>query len=166
MLQDSNSITFRNHYSRQRIFSNSGSRIHTLYSAHYDDNGSVVLEESGKENIYDIIQSFKDSCDINILLRRYQNGEVEALSKVQGAYGDFTDMPKTYAELLNRLNDGKVLFESLPVDVRSKFGHNFSEFMSQFGSSEWFEKVGVVRKNEESSLEPLEPVLEKKEDKE
>lgn len=150
MKNDLNRVSFRNHYNRYRCISNPGCRFHTLYSGHYDENGTVVLDEKGREDIYEYIQSFKDSCDINVLLKRYQNGEIDVLARVQGTYGDFTDMPKTYAELLNKLSDGKTLFDSLPLETRAKFGHNFSEFMASIGSAEWFDKLGFEGSTGES----------------
>lgn len=130
---------------RERVLTNSGSRIHKIYTAKYDVNGSMFLEQTGEENIYEQIQSHKDSVDINVLLKRFQNGEVDALSKAQGIYVDVTQMPKTYAEMLNVLNDSRATFDALPVEIRAKFNHNPVEFMQAAGSEEWFEKLGAKK---------------------
>ena len=88
----------------ERIVANSGSPVKVLYRGKYDANGRVVLEKSGEENLYDYIQSFRDSVDLNVILARFSNGEVDALSKAQGFYADVTDFPKNMAEALNRIN--------------------------------------------------------------
>lgn len=139
-----------------RIISNPGSRIHKIYTAKYDVNGSMFLEETGEENIYEQIQSHKDSVDINVLLKRYQNGDVEALSKAQGIFVDVTSMPKTYAEMLNVLNDSRAAFDALPVETRAKFNHNPIEFMQSAGSDVWFEKLGA-RKPVIENIPTVEP---------
>lgn len=130
--------------SHERVRKVPGSVEHTLYSSRIADDGSVELVESGKENIYEAIQSHKDSCDIHVLLARYHNGDVTALSRVQGTYGDFTSMPQSYAELLNMVIKGENLFNSLPVEVRAKFDHSLEKFIVAMDDMPSFlEKVGV-----------------------
>lgn len=134
---------FTTQYNGRRVRSNPGSRVHVLYAPVFDKQGHMILEESGSENIYDFIQSHKDSVDINVLLKRFANGETGVLSRAQGAYGDFTQIPGTYAEMLNKLIDGQNYFDSLPVDVRSKFDHSFAQFVASMGTADFFEKIGV-----------------------
>lgn len=130
---------------RQRISANAGSPIKTVYKPVFDKQGVMELEEAGEENFYDYIQSFRDSVDIHVILKRFANGEIDVLNRVQGAYGDFTQMPKTYAELLNRVNEGRQFFESLPVETREKFNHSFEQFMASMDSPDFLEKAGLVQ---------------------
>ena len=127
-----------------------GSRIKKLYAPRFDENGVMDLVEKGEENLYEYIQSHKDSVDINTLLRRYAQGDPDVLSRVQAAYGDFTGLPSTYADLLNAVNDGKQYFESLPVDVRAQFNHSFSEFMASVDGPDFWRKLGVVQSAQET----------------
>lgn len=69
-----------------RVFTNAGSRVHILHKPVIDENGHMELVESGKENIYDFIQSFKDSCDISLIVKRFTNGEIDVLSRRQGMF--------------------------------------------------------------------------------
>lgn len=126
-----------------RIAANPGSPVKVLYGGRYDANGRVVLEEKGKENLYDYIQSFRDSVDLNVILARFSNGDMDALSKAQGFYADVTDFPKTMADALNRINECEEMFKSLPLDVRQKFDCSFEQFLSQSGSEDWLEKMGM-----------------------
>lgn len=126
-----------------RIFCCAGDPIKTTYVGRYNDRGQLVLEESGTEDLYAYIQSFKESTDLKTIIDRYTNGETDVLSKVQGFYSDVTNMPGTYADMLQVVNNGEQTFNNLPVDIRAKFGHNFGEFLAQFGTAEFFEKLGV-----------------------
>lgn len=135
---------FRTQYDRERIRSVPGSRERILYEAQFDDKGNYDLVESGKENLYDYIQSFAASVDINVIMKKFANGDTSALARRQGTYGDFTDMPKNYAEMLDRLNKAENYFNGLPVDVRAKFNHNFGEFVAQLGSDDAYAKLGLV----------------------
>ncbi len=154
---------------RDRIQTNPGNPIKQLYSGSYNERGQVELKEDGTENIYDFIQSFAESTDIHAIMRRFENGEVDVLEKVQGFYGDVTEMPKTYAEALQRIADSEKVFMSLPVDVRAKFGHSFSEFLAASNDADFLERLGVqVDKPVAPELEPevVKPVVKPVVDKE
>lgn len=147
---------------RDRIKSNPGSPIKQLYSGSYNERGQVVLREDGTENIYDFIQSFAESTDIHSILRRFENGEIDVLEKVQGFYGDITGMPRTYAEALQRISDSEKVFMSLPVEVRAKFGHSFSEFLAASQDADFLDKLGVQKESIVPSEHAIEkPVVEK-----
>ncbi len=135
---------FKTQYdARHRIHSNAGNPIKQLYAGSYNERGQVELKEDGTEDLYAYIQSFAESTDIHSILRRFENGEVDVLEKVQGFYGDVTEMPKTYAEALQRISDSEKVFMSLPVDVRAKFGHSFSEFLAASNDSDFLDRLGV-----------------------
>lgn len=129
---------------RGRFFTFPGSPIHKTYGGHYDEKGRVVLEETGQENIYDYIQSFADSCDIHVLMKRFQGGYPTALSARQGFFGDVLDFPKTYAEALNHMHEMEERFMELPVEIRAKFNHSFQEFLACSGEPDFMEKLGVT----------------------
>lgn len=131
---------------RERVHCCAGDPEKIIYSPFYDDQGRLELESTGVINLYDEIQSHADSVDIHVLLARYANGDPDALNKVQGVFGDFTEMPHTYAELLNNVIHGENAFMALPVEIRAKFNHSFTEFMAGVGTPEWNEKLSVSEK--------------------
>lgn len=138
-------MEFKTQYSpRERIHPCSGSRVKQLYTGRYDANGRVVLEEKGTEDLYAYIQSFADSVDINVILARFSNGDTEALSRAQGFYADVTNFPSNMADALNRINECEEMFRSLPLEVRQKFDCSFEQFLSQSGTDDWLEKMGMV----------------------
>lgn len=94
-------MQFKTQYdARDRIFSDPGSPEHITYAGHYDDKGRVVLEESGRENIYDFIQSHAESCDIHVLMKRYQNGDFDALSlRSRASMVTFSTSPRPMPKL-------------------------------------------------------------------
>lgn len=137
-------MKFKTQYdARERTESNPGNPVKQLFSGFYNEKGQVELREDGTENLYDFIQSFAESTDIHTIMRRFTNGEVDVLEKVQGFYGDITDMPHTYAEALQRIADSEKVFMSLPVEVRAKFGHNFGEFLAASQDPDFLDRLGV-----------------------
>lgn len=155
-------------YATKEFVSNPGSPIHTLYAPKVGKDGVVDLVESGKENTDDIIQSYAESTDIRVILNRVANGETELLHQRNGIFGDFTGMPKTYAEALQLHIDSNRLFESLPADIRQKFDNDENKFFASAGTVEWTEKLDKVLpaelriKKEEKIVEPIESVVEEK----
>ncbi len=112
-----------------RVHANPGNPVKVLYSPKFASDGSMELVEAGKENLYDYIQSFKESVDINVILKRFAKGDVTALQRRQAMFGDFSDAPATYAEALNSMIVAEQYFNSLPLETRAKFNHNFHTFL-------------------------------------
>lgn len=144
---------FKTQYdARDRIESNPGNPVKQLYAGAYNERGQVELKEDGTEDLYAFIQSFAESTDIHSILQRYQNGEVDVLEKVQGFYGDITEMPKTYAEALQRIADSEKVFMSLPVEIRAKFGHSFSQFLAASQEDDFLDLLGVKPTDQSASV--------------
>lgn len=149
-----------------RVFTNPGDPIKVTYAGRYDEKGRVVLEEKGRENLYDEIQSYADSVNINLILKRFTDGETDVLSKVQGFYGDITQMPTNLAESLNHIRACEETFEALPVEVRGKFNHNFTEFLAAAGSPEFMAALGLDQTSGSAEPSPAPDVAKKEEVKE
>ncbi len=118
-------------------------------------DGRYELVEVGKSNLYNQIQSHKDSCDIYKLLERYQNGDVSALSQVVGQYMDITEAPKTLAEAYTFVGNAEKFFSKLPIKVRDAYDHDPSKFISDLGSSRCNDLLSeAFGSSESSSLDP------------
>ena len=111
-----------------------GSGMKDTYKMHVDEDGKRELKKSGVYNLYADIQSYKDSVSIDYILTRFVNGDETALSRVQGIYGDFTQMPTTMAELQQRVIDAEHLFNNLPLEIREQYNFSASEFFAQLDS--------------------------------
>lgn len=129
-------------YFNNDIVSNPGNPIHTIYAPKVAKDGTIELVESGFENTDDIIQSYAESCDMSVILSRVANGETELLNQRKGLFGDFTQMPSTYAEVLQMQIDSVNLFNSLPTDVKAKFDNDSNKFFVQAGNEDWINKLG------------------------
>lgn len=128
-----NKYTFPSQFSSHgRVHARPGSRIKPVYHAKKMDNGSIELVQTGEENLYDAIQAEREGCELTSILRRFVNGETDVLSRTQGMYGDFTNFPTTYAEMLNKLIEGRAVFESLPLEERQKYGNDFGVWLQSF----------------------------------
>lgn len=128
-----------------RVYQDSGSRVKVLHGPKFTERGVLEIIETGVEDLYDYIQSHAESVDIHVVLSRFAAGDVDALARTQGFYMDATDLPKTYAEILNSVLAGEAAFNQLPAEIKQKFNNSFSEWMSQMDESSWIEKMGLSR---------------------
>lgn len=136
-------MKFRTQYSdRTPVYQEPGTPVKLIYSPRYTDDGVLDLVVTGQENLYDYIQSHKESTDIHVLLTRFANGEQDVLSRMQGFYADVTSMPKTYAEVLNAVIVGEETFSRLPVDIKQRFDNSFSVWMAAMDSPDFASRMG------------------------
>lgn len=135
-----------------------GSPIKDIYSPVVNKDGTISLEKSGEENLQEYIDSFRDECDINVILAKYASGDVSVLNQRQGSYGDFTKMPKTYAEMLQMQINSNNYFKSLPKEIREKFNNDANQFFAQSGSQEWIDIMSSIY-SEDNKIEDI--VVEK-----
>ena len=128
--------------------SNIGSPIVEDY-AYIGEEGKKVLAVVGTHDLQEEIQSYADSCDINVIVKRFLAGDESALNQREGFYADMTKMPKTYAEWFEKYQAAENYFNMLPVDIRNKFNHSVTEFWSDFGTDHWIEAMGMKEEKSE-----------------
>lgn len=129
-------MKFRNQFTNDsNVFtSNPGSKIVADYGLVTADDGSTSVGVIGEKNLDAIIQSNKDTGNVALLVAKYNAGDEEALNRVRGVYGDFRNMPTTYAEMVSRLNECRAVFQALPVDIKEQFDNNPDVFWSEYGT--------------------------------
>lgn len=110
----------------------------------YTANEDGFPVESGTVNIYDEIQSHRQSVELATLLQRYAQGDATALNKIQGVYADVVDMPSTYSELFERVRDAENSFNALPEDVRVLFDNSPVSFWQSIGTPEFASKIAEL----------------------
>lgn len=108
--------------------------------------GKKTLKETGKTNIYDKIQASAEQTKIYNILDRFNAGDIDAINKVKGHYGDFTNLPRTLAEAQQQLINAEKLFYQQPLEVRQEFNHNPAEFFAAAASGDVLTRVEKVAK--------------------
>lgn len=126
----------------RKFISNSGDRFKKKYKGVVQEDGSIELVEDGVEDIWKDIQIEGVGASLPEIIARATAGDPTAFRSGEGFYGDIVDMPKTYAEILNTVNDGKAAFEKMPVEIRRKFNFSFEEWFATYGTENWFSNMG------------------------
>ncbi len=93
-------------------------------------------------------QSFKDECDINKILEKFEKtGAITHYSKHAPQYGD-TSKPQLH-EAMTIVADAESMFEELPSAVRKKFKNDpgqFLEFVQNPKNLEEMRELGLAKK--------------------
>ena len=96
--------------------------LRTAYNYSYENQPTDVAGDSMTE------QHHKDSCDINLIMRKYQRtGMIDHVNKYAGHYGDldgttFQDQQLAVAKAIS-------MFEELPSSAREHFDHDPAKFL-------------------------------------
>lgn len=136
-------------FNHGHIYSNPGKPYKIVYGSRIDKHGNVIVEEKGKEDLYSLIQSYADSTDINLIVKKFEAGDVNALNKRAGQFMDLTELPNDYFEMVNKVNDAKYEFNRLPVEIKAKFDNDPNKFIAEIGSEDWYTKLFLEKKQEE-----------------
>lgn len=132
------------------FYSPTGNGTIEEYQLKYDkEAGTEVLVKVGIRNIQDEIQSFAESAKITNIINRFINGETNLLHSVDGAYGDFTSAPTSYADYFAKVKEAEKIFDQLPDNIKDKFDNSAEKFFLEFGTESFNEKVNdpVVSEN-------------------
>lgn len=152
-------MSFRTQFdAHERVHSNPGSMIKDVMAPVLDRYGNRVIEKENEIDLYAQIQSWRDECDINILMAKFTNGDKTALMQRVGTYLDLSVLPDNFNDMLNLTTKAQAVFDSLPVDVKQVFGNNVNNFLSNSKTKEFEE---ILSKSPEQLR--LEKVLRSKE---
>lgn len=97
-----------------------GTRLRARFRKDCRENPPKLVK-IGETNQYEIIQSYKDSCDISKLVARAAAGDISVLQRVQGIYSDISNVPQTMTELMNLGVLSAAAWDLLNPDIKAKF---------------------------------------------
>ena len=115
----------------------SGDEFHIVYSSVINEDGTIDLVPSAKDRIQDYINSFVMQTDMHYIIAQLKNGNTSVINRRPMMYGDFTDAPKSYAQALQMVIDGRATFDALPLSVRNKFDNSFEKWFATAGTPDW-----------------------------
>lgn len=132
---------FRSKYERVVTSTNPGSFTKNVYGSEYDKQHRLVVVKKGEEDLKAYINSFAESVNLHVILKRFQNGDRKSLIDRIGDYVDISAIPDNMNELMAVSKNLESGFERLPASVKEKFNNNVQEFKAIAGTEEWLEKL-------------------------
>lgn len=142
-------------FADKRFFNRHGSPERPVYKLRFSNDGkSPVLVRTGTQNWQAYIESYKDGCDIQVMINRINNGDLSPLSATSGFYGDVSDAPDSLQEALNAKLEMTRMFNALSDDQKAAFGDEMN-FISSIGSESW---MSIMNPNKEVPADSKEEV--------
>lgn len=139
----------------------SGSQYYTEGRVIFDPDGNMHLERGKQRDRLAEIQSYKDSCDVNNIIKRYENGDSMALLRDNtGVYCDISSMPRNIHEAVKLSRDVEAVYNSMGDDVKAYYP-TLGDFSAAFGSEDGFK--GFIT-NAQKVVSARAEKLKKKED--
>lgn len=80
-------------------------------------------------------QSFKDECDVNVVVRKYVRGEAVQPNLREPVYGDFT-LATDLQSALELVADATEVFEELPSAVRKAAGNSMVQLLAMLATED------------------------------
>lgn len=116
---------------KDEFFSSPGSKTMVKHILKIDPDGTRRLVEDGIVDVYEQIQSFKESCNIESIIKRVSSGEIDLLNINPGIYTDVAAIPEDLISSYKAFDRASEYYRNLPADIRSKFG-GFEAFLESF----------------------------------
>ena len=162
MAETLKTLPYRTRESRMEFHTSSGSRMMDDYEMQIDkDTGMKVLVKVGEHDIYPEIQAHLEETLVENIVMRATMGDQTALEAVKGSYVDCTNMPISLMDAQNKILKIEREFNSLPLETREKFNYSSEKYISEYGTNEWADKIGLIKKgvepNEQGNGNALQP---------
>lgn len=91
-------------------------------------------------------QQFKEQCDINNIMRKYQKtGAIDHFSRYGAQYGEHDGI--TLHEAMNIVTKAQQMFDDLPSSIRKKFANEpglFLDFVSDESNKDEMVEMGLI----------------------
>lgn len=143
-------MKFRKFYDDGYVnISNPGSRVQPVYKLKEDAINDWDIEKSEyPQDIQDHINSFRDSCDINLLVARFKAGDITAIPTPTSVSNvDISGIPDNYQELHDMVNSSVELYNGLPDSIKNDYT-GIDDFYNNFDISKYLKNdVTEIKKD-------------------
>ena len=120
----------------------------------------IEVKPNGHRRVYTeftqpslVQQQFKDECDVNKIIRKYNRGmPITHINRAMGRYMDLSSAPD-YVDALNQVIQAQDAFQTLPSDLRKRFGNDPAQLLSFLGDSKNYDeavKLGLVNPRQDA----------------
>lgn len=115
-----------------------GNREYVEAHVKFSPDGNLSLEYGKPRDRQTEINSYKESCIVSNLVKRYENGDQLALLRGNpGCFADLSQMPANIHEAQKLSRNVETLYNSLGDDVRANYA-TLAEFTEAFSTVDKF----------------------------
>lgn len=121
-----------------------GSRTTPEYGYEVNKKGQKQLVITGQKNTWEEIQSYKEDCLIENILKRLAVGDMTDF-RPDGIYADTTQIPTNMIDAQKQIVMLENTWKKLPIEVREKYDHSLETFISKAGEKSWMLDMGLIQ---------------------
>lgn len=122
------------------FISDPGSPVKRIFTPAFED-GQIILNETGKFDIAEFINSYAETTDMSYILARLAAGDSSVLNVSQGFFGDASILADDHRAALDTVMSAQTYFDNLPKETRDKFNDSFVEWIQSAGTQEWVSRM-------------------------
>lgn len=155
-----NKIEFRIPYGEKiRFTSPTGNGIEKTYGYKVNSRGQKELVETGERNIYEEIQSYKEDCLIENILKRVAIGDMSDF-RPDGIYQDISEIPTNLIDAKKEMVKVENIWNGLSNEQKAKYDFSLESFIADTGSEAWLINMGFMQPEEAPKIEPEKTTVE------
>ena len=125
------------YYNANCFISPAGLRYQPVFEGMPGDGDIIELVQVGVRDLKEFHNRDVESCDVNNIVQRFQNGDITALQQAQGSYIDLTGMPKDLRGMSDMIDGLRVSYENMSDDIKKEYP-TFNQWLENVGSPDWF----------------------------
>lgn len=91
----------------------------------YFDGSTTILREVGVRNVQEEMDAYAPYTDIAYMLNQLKVGDTSVLTRVQPSYGDFSDLSRNPADVINTVRAAEAAFGQLSSADRATYGNDW-----------------------------------------
>lgn len=110
------------------------------------ETGRKTVKVVGETNLYQMIQENKAETLIYNVIDKYNKGHTELIGENVGGFIDTIGVPNTLQDMLQVQINGELAWQSLPLELRRKYGHDVGAFLVDV------QKQSDLKKQQEAEL--------------
>lgn len=124
-------------YNHNSFVSPSGVRYEPVFEGMPGEGDRIELVQVGVRDLKEFHNRDAESCDVNNIVQRFQNGDISALQQVQGSYIDMTGLPKDLRGMSDMIDGLRAGYENLSEDIKKEYP-SFNNWLENVGSPAWY----------------------------
>lgn len=123
-------MKFRTQYSSMKtVFSNPGKRMKVVYELKVNEKGKRRIQKVGETDMQQAIDAEFPSVDLNMVLKRLENGDTDALEQIKGFYADVAELPVDMRSIMEMNEQASKIFNEMPDNYKKLYENDYLQFL-------------------------------------
>lgn len=137
-----------------RINCPEGNKFEPEYEEMIDaKTGKMILEKTGEIDIVEKIQTSKEACLLDNIIKKYNiDLKKEYKQVVEDTINDLTELPDNFIDTMNFIKKAQEVFNQAPSELREKYNNNVNEFILTEKNNQKAQKEALNEQNDTNAV--------------